>query len=125
MTMVAFNFKEQFANDVASGRKPGTIRKSKRCKVGDKVQLYTGQRTKNCRKLADAVCTGICQISICEAFPWAISKQEGELKSFGKLFHELDGFKNAKDFVDFFRQQYGLPFNGYYHQWEIVKNDKE
>lgn len=123
--MVAFNFKECFADDVATGRKPGTIRQSKRCNIGDKIQLYKGQRTKNCRKLGDAICTGVCKIRVTDDCPWSISEIEGEIHtrlvegSNVRFFHEIDGFLNAMEFVDFFRQHYGLPFNGYYHQWEL------
>ena len=117
--MVAFNFKEKFADDVEAGRKPGTIRKTKRCKPGDPVQLYTGQRTKQCRKLRDAVCMGVCKIVIDEDVPWRISEMEGKILANykGRPFHELEGFKNVQDFVEFFRDHYGLPFTGYYHQW--------
>ena len=119
--MVAFNFKEKFSADVGSGLKPGTIRQTQRCKAGDAVQLYTGQRTKNCRKLGDAICTGVAQIRITEECPWTIFHTEGDIKTSinGRRFHELEGFKNEKEFVDFFREHYGLPFEGYYHQWEM------
>ncbi|HWX36749.1 MAG TPA: hypothetical protein VNZ53_56225, partial [Steroidobacteraceae bacterium] len=57
--MVALNFQPQFAQAVASHQKRQTIRQSFRGKVGCALQLYTGQRTKACRKLVepDPVCT--------------------------------------------------------------------
>ncbi len=54
--MVALSFSPKFADAVASGLKKQTIRQSARAKAGQALQLYTGQRTKNCRKLADAIC---------------------------------------------------------------------
>lgn len=118
--MVAFNFKEAFAPDVEAFIKTQTVRSSKRCEVGDKIQLYTGQRTKACRKLGDAICTGIAKIRVTEDCPWSLSDIEGVVHTTrdGKRFHELDGFMNAKEFVDFFRAHYGLPFSGWLHVWE-------
>jgi hypothetical protein len=51
------------------GKKLSTIRQKKRCKVGDKMQLYTGQRTKGCKKILDATCIGTAQITITEECP--------------------------------------------------------
>jgi len=119
--MVAFNFKSYFADDVESGRKPGSIRQKKKCEVGDKIQLYTGQRTKKCRKLGEAICTGVCRIRVTEESPWTMFETEGEIETSinGRSFYEIEGFENSNDFVDFFRRHYGLPFNGYYHQWAV------
>ena len=66
--MVAYNFQARFAPDVAAGRKLQTIRAQGRrthAKAGDRVQLYTGMRTKACRKLAEGTCevSTYCQIS--------------------------------------------------------------
>lgn len=66
--MVAYNFQARFAPDVAAGRKLQTIRAEGRrahAKAGDRVQLYTGMRTKACRKLAEGTCvvSTYCQIS--------------------------------------------------------------
>lgn len=121
--MVAFNFKKEFAPDVESGEKTQTIREKLRCKVGDKLQLYTGQRTKSCRKLMDTICIGIAKIKIDSDCPWSLSNVEGEVHTMrnGKPFHELDGFKNAKDMVDFFEKNYGLPFEGYLIVWSEDK----
>lgn len=121
--MVAFNFKKVFASDVESGIKTQTIRSKKRCKIGDNVQLYTGMRTKSCRKLADSVCIGTAKIEITEDCPWRLSETEGEVhvRKDDKSFVELDGFKNAKEFVDFFRKEYGLPYTGYVHVWRDPK----
>lgn len=64
--MVAFNFMPQFAPLVASGTKTQTIRQTARAKPGDRLQLYTGQRTKACRKLVDPdpVCTLVDYVGI-------------------------------------------------------------
>lgn len=64
--MVALNFKAQFAPAVASGQKTQTIRQTFRGKAGCSLQLYTGQRTKACRKLVepDPVCLDAMYIGL-------------------------------------------------------------
>ena len=52
--MPAYNFQKQFAPLVESGQKRQTIRaigKRRHARPGESLQLYTGQRTKACRKL--------------------------------------------------------------------------
>jgi hypothetical protein len=54
--MPAYNFQKQFAPLVQSGEKRQTIRtlgKRSHAQPGNKLQLYTGMRTKQCRKLVD------------------------------------------------------------------------
>jgi hypothetical protein len=59
--MVAYNFKAQFAPLVEAGIKRQTIRargKRRHAAKGDRLQLYTGQRSPTCRKLLpDPECT--------------------------------------------------------------------
>ena len=64
--MPALNFQEQFAAAVESGEKRQTIRSERKrpIKVGDTLYLYTGMRTKRCRKLGSAGCVGIEEIRI-------------------------------------------------------------
>ncbi len=65
--MVAYSFAKQFAEKVESGEKLQTIRaKGKRrpARPGEALQLYTGMRTKSCRKLRDAVCHRVLDIEI-------------------------------------------------------------
>ena len=114
--MVAFNFQERFADKVAQWEKNQTIRKTARCKIGDTLQLYTGQRTKNCQKLRDAMCTDVRSITI----------NRGTLEIDGSVmmsdtatrFAIADGFRDYGDMVAFFERQYGLPFSGYVINWE-------
>lgn len=115
--MPAFNFKREFVPLIKSGAKTSTIRKSKRGAVGRPMQLYTGQRTKECEKIMDAVCTGIYPITICEHHLVHIKGYPDA----GYLYKQ-EGFKTPDDFIDFFDDHYGLPFHGYLHTWE-QKND--
>ena len=128
--MVAYNFKKRFAEAVESGRKRQTIRAgAPRCKVGDALQLYTGQRTKGCRKLRDAVCKQVRRISILEAYDSDEQTVPGEWKIVldGKWnwttdchSHALarcDGFEDAYALCKWFEAQHGLPFNGHVVNW--------
>ncbi len=110
--MPALNFKKRFAADVAAFRKRQSVR-AKRSdgrnpRVGQILYLYTGQRTKTCRKLGEAVCLSVDQITI----TWTgvningvwLSKQEEE------AFARADGFESAGDLRMFFNlEQDSLP----------------
>jgi hypothetical protein len=65
--MVALNFQPRFADLVEVRTKRQTIRRSDRVKVGDRLQLYTGQRTAACRKLVDddPVCVAVTYCKLC------------------------------------------------------------
>lgn len=64
--MVAYSFKRQFAEAVAAGRKCQTLRlpRARHARPGEALQLYAGMRTKACRKLTDAACTGTAAVEI-------------------------------------------------------------
>lgn len=62
--MVAFSFQKQFAEPIITGTKRQTIRTRARAKPGDRLQLYTGMRTKACRKIGDAVCADVSTVEI-------------------------------------------------------------
>lgn len=54
--MVAYNFQARFVAAVEAGEKVLTIRtigRRRHARVGERLQLYTGQRTRACRKLVD------------------------------------------------------------------------
>lgn len=117
--MVAYNFKAQFADAVASGAKCQTIRavrtgKSRHVRVGEKIQLYTGMRTKACRKLIepDPVCVAVWRIRIDAAVPWDIVP-DGSLDAFARA----DGFKDWSELRDWFDRTHGLPFEGVLIRW--------
>ena len=106
--MPAYNFKVQFANNVEAGKKLHTIRpKRKRpTKPGERLILYTGMRTKNCRLLVDTVCKDVQPVEIHATY----------IRVGGRILNmqervELamnDGFDSLAAFYDFFRETYGL-----------------
>lgn len=118
--MVAFNFKQQFANDVARGRKRMTIRATNRCQAGDPLQLYTGMRTKACKKLRDAVCAYAAPVEIDSDAHGRLRVSINGTALRGKQLDQLvtaDGFTRRMDMRDFFDEHYGLPFRGWLIRW--------
>ena len=117
--MVAFNFSPEFAGAVTSGAKVQTIRKTRRGKPGDAVQLYTGQRTKKCRKLRPD--TTLCYVDYVHIAPDGLTfgnkeKHPGNADAFAKR----DGFKDFSDMLAWFQKKYGAShFVGYVHRWKV------
>ena len=114
--MVAINFQQQFTPAIRAGRKTQTIRKTARCETGDLLQLYSGQRTKNCEKIGTAWCA-ICEpITIAEGY---IAAGGYYRLQYGAAEHiaKIDGFDSFAAMRDWFRERYGLPFQGYRIMW--------
>lgn len=100
-------------------------RKAGNPKPGDTLYLYTGARTKACRKLGEAVCL--------EAIPMHIThkgfgfegghhlghfiKLYGHGASLMKGFASADGFSDWPAMRDWFEKTHGLPFNGLLIRW--------
>ena len=122
--MPAINFQPRFADLVASGAKTQTIRKSNRFKVGDTVQLYTGQRTKQCRKLGEGVVTEVAwirlwrnRIGYFQVECWSAGLQTNpDITDFAIA----DGFIGAQEMADWFRDTHGLPFGGWLIKWRLI-----
>ena len=84
------------------------------------MQLYTGLRTKKCKKLMDVVCVGVAPIIVSDnslELLWKLEETEGNVRPSAAPLNEQEGFANVKDMIDFFRQEYGLPYRGYIHAW--------
>lgn len=66
--MVAYSFKPQFEEPIATLAKRQTVRGHRRrhARVGEPMQLYCGMRTRHCRKILtpDPVCTALLTIRI-------------------------------------------------------------
>lgn len=117
--MVAFNFQSQFVADIEAGRKTQTIRERARAGVGDNLQLYTGQRTKSCRKIADAVCIDSMFIGLT-----VYGINLGDNTRFPR---DIDDFARADGFADYaamwkwFSERYQTQsFTGFITRWKLV-----
>ena len=124
--MPALNFTKQFASIVEDGTKRQTIRARRRdgrppCQHADTLFLYTGMRTKACRKLGEGIVVKIAPIDI---------KDDGRIVVSGKYVGGMgrsnlaaaDGFNTPTELVEWIRGAYGLPFNGWLIKWVPVEN---
>lgn len=115
--MVAINFQPRFAPLVSIGAKRQTIRTKARCEVGDRLQLYTGQRTKDCVKLVtpDPICTFVGDVTIAPDGLYIPSV----MKFMPDVFARADGFNDYAEMYAWFHQRYDcLEFIGKLIKWE-------
>lgn len=116
--MPALNFREEFVEAIISGEKRQTIRPVRKnpIRAGDTLYIYTGMRTKNCRKVSTVRCVSVDSIEI---HPGLI-RLNGAMVFPHKLdeFIKADGFDRRYKFFEFFKLQYGLPFRGVVIRWE-------
>ena len=118
--MVTLNFSPEFAGPVERREKFQTIRQTRRAKVGDRFQLYTGQRTAECRKLSDVdpVCTLVTYVAIRPDYPTVgnVNDHPRDRDEFARL----DGFPDYAALHRWFSERYGTEhFVGYLHRWEF------
>lgn len=129
--MSAYNFQAQFAPLVESGLKRQTIRaigKRRHARPGEPVQLYTGMRTKACRKLLipDPICTDVLPISmrVIEAHGISARMVRVTIKDHDltvtekKQLARRDGFSSVAEMTDWFERVHGMPFEGLLIKWE-------
>jgi hypothetical protein len=122
--MVAYNFQARFADMVERGQKTRTIRaigKRRHAARGDKIELYTGMRTKSCRKLGDAVCIASAPVKItrmgfiCRGFTGGQTLATG-LDDFA----QRDGFRDFDEMVAWLTETHGMPFEGQLIMWDLL-----
>jgi hypothetical protein len=114
--MVAYNFQAQFAPAVEAGEKRRTIRAEglrRHARAGDLLQLYTGMRTKECRKLGEAICTVSTYCAIREDGITFGTYPKVDVDDFARG----DGFKDFDDMKEWFREMHGIPFIGRLIEW--------
>lgn len=124
--MVAYSFRPRFAALIESGAKTQTIRAPRRRHAlpGERLQLFTGMRTRECRKLIpDPLCVSVEPIHM---FPengrWLL-RVSGAAQPLCDLaisddFARDDGFADVADFGRFWAEAHGVqPFTGYLIRW--------
>lgn len=117
--MVAINFSPQFADAVEDGCKTQTIRQKARAKAGQALQLYTGQRTKDCRKLAEAVCIDCTYVGLTERGVTLgdTSRFPGDRDDFARA----DGFRDYAEMWAWFSARYETnSFTGHVIRWTVT-----
>lgn len=126
--MPALNFKKQFAPAVESWEKLQTIRARRKDGrdplPGQPLYLYTGMRTKVCRKLGKTICKKTQPITIEENLDIIVGTH---CLSVGEEIElaEKDGFIDRVEFYQFFRDTHGLPFYGLIIKWDPPQAAKE
>ena len=116
--MPMYNFQKQFVPAVESGEKRQTIRarRKNRPQVGQTAYLYTGARTKACRKLGEAEISFVAPVFILKdelAMGSATIRDKNELQFIAKQ----DGFESWEAMRDWFKKTHGLPFKGDLIRW--------
>ena len=121
-----------FIDKILSGAKRQTIRRAgpkwANVKAGDKLTLYTGLRTKACRKLGEAVVKYIGKVKLykagligaitCEGEYWLTEDEIDRLT-------KLDGFDDIYDFWKFFDAHYPeRPIEMVVIRWKDFKEAK-
>jgi hypothetical protein len=121
---MTLNFQARFAPDVEAGLKTLTLRCSPtalRCKVGDTVHLFTGMRTKACRRLGTGKVKRVRWVQIKDEHTTVI---DGQILSRDQLrtFAAADGFGGPAEQAAWFDKQYGLPFDLVAIEWDLIKS---
>ena len=118
--MPALNFQKRFAPDVELGKKRQSIRACRRDgrnpRQGQTLYLYTGQRTRGCRKLREDICKSSEIITIDENYIYVAGHILTDKECLQMAI--ADGFPDVQEFRAFFdRPPEGLPFTGYLIKW--------
>lgn len=117
--MPALNFLAQLAPLVESGEKRHTVRREAKrpIQVGDRLQLFTGMRTKQCRRLLDTECTRIQTITIAKNSTMTLDGWPTFGCAEADRFAQADGLRDFDELRDWIEQNYGLPFRGVVIHW--------
>ena len=122
-----------FIDKILAGEKQQTIRRAspkwKNVKAGDKLTLYTGLRTKACRKLGEAVVESVGKVVFYRAGLIAVVTRYGENWLTEDEVDELvrrDGFGDVHDFWHFFDAHYPeRPIEMLVIRWTDCKEEKD
>lgn len=116
--MPLLNFKKQFVPAIRSGRKRHTIRADRKIpvKVGDKLYLYCGARTKGCFKVlpAPVICSRVETIKIHAETSSMVTIDNVPLDyTEREALAYADGFSDWDEMLQFWEGR--LPF-----KWQII-----
>lgn len=138
--MVAYSFKPRFVNPILKGLgqlsldpagpivphvhpKRQTIRavgKRRHARPGETLQLYTGMRTRQCRKIGEARCVDVLPIRIVVREHSMPISLDGAHVGGGRSqdFARADGFTGIEDMHEFWKREHGLgTFHGLLIRW--------
>jgi hypothetical protein len=126
--MVAIDFDPRFETAIREGWKTQTIRKprERNPRPGDLLQLYTGMRTADCRRICpDVRCTEVMSIEITFGDDFGIDRIVTDGVPVKNLddFALRDGFTDSDDMAAFFKLKHGPmeTFRGYVIEWSMPR----
>jgi hypothetical protein len=143
--MPAYSFQERFIPFIQEGSKNCTVRalrlgRVQHVKPGETIQLYTGLRTKHCRKIGKATCSDVQRIRITKnRICFLVAKDTGEdlevVLNNPAGFAWRDGFRPEGSTADspagaydlmvrFISKNYGVPFEGVVIFWKDFRAAK-
>jgi hypothetical protein len=130
--MNCFSFQVRFVEPILAGTKDQTIRAPRKSppKIGGSMHLFTGMRTKACRRIATVTCTEIlsCELSpfLYGGFVRITAGNDNVVHLNGKrelvLFARRDGFASWEALCEFWADTHGsLAFHGTIYRWEALR----
>lgn len=126
--MVAINFNSRFETPIREGWKTQAIRKAReqQPKPGDMLQLFTGMRTPDCRRICpDVRCTDMLSIEISFGEDFGIDRivTDGVPVLDLDAFAVRDGFIDSDDMAAFFKRIHGplQVFKGLVIEWSMPR----
>lgn len=140
--MVAYSFKSRFVEPILAGTKGGTIRAERKARgpsnrpgghayPGEALQIYTGMRTKQCRRITTRTCKAVEPISLrLNTEPWNV--KAGIMlggrwnRGFVPLtaFARFDGFQSWAEMVLFWAEiPEGEQFDGWHIRWDDLPEE--
>lgn len=114
--MPSINFHKKIGGKIISGEKTCTIRPGRRYCAGKMLYLFTGLKTRSCVRLMERVCREVRDIFICPDGGVAVDGRPLGADEISSLAAN-DGFVGSEEFLEFFRQTYGLPMRGQIIKW--------
>ena len=121
--MAAYNFKKEFARQVEMGLKRCTMRQRRKNGYlptpGECLTLYTGMRSKGCRKLATVKVKKVTPVTVILDDEHTRVALDGYPLGPGEIadLATRDGFTSVAEFRGFFRSQYGTQAHLYLIEW--------
>lgn len=114
--MPAFGFMPEFVPLILAGTKIQTVRRTRRCVPGMTMQMFTGMRTKACRRFAEMRCALVDQVRI---EPHGLTFGDKSAHPDDDGFARLDGFRDYADMLAWFqRHNREVAFIGHVHRWD-------
>lgn len=108
--MAAYNFQKRFFVPILAGIKTQTIRpvgKRRHVRRGEKLQIYTGQRTSSCTKIIeDPVCLSVVSVTL-DFRNGAFIEIGKQWQPISPEFARRDGFESVAEMAEMFTQLYG------------------